>query len=781
MTEPDPPARRRGPASRRRPSPGRPSPGAGRRLLAALLVAAAATLLAGPADAEVLRVEITSREVVLDGRAFGQVGPYEKIRGRVWFGVDPDHPANARIAGLDRAPVEDDGLVHAVADFMILRPLRPERGSGVALLEVSNRGGKAALGYLNGGTFARDPSAPEDFGDGLLMRHGVTLIWVGWQWDVPAGDGDALRLEVPVARNPDGSPIRGLVRSDLVVDEPTGTMPVAHRGHRPYPVADTAAPEIRLTVRDGREAPRRTVPEEAWGWAEENDAGEMVPSRTSIHLPGGFEPGKIYELVYPAEDPRLVGLGLAAIRDMASWAKHGEEASGMGIDHVFALGISQTGRFLRHFLYQGFNVDEDGRRALDGMMVHTAGAGRGSFNHLFAQPSRDAHRFSAFFYPTDLFPFAGRVQRDTVTGRRDGLLALHAPEGDEGEAGGAPADGRADAAGPAGAGEGRVEGAGTAGLRSRGGEPGRYAPGAAGAFSEEAAAGFDRDPRHLPTVLYTNTGYEYWGRAASLLHTSPDGSADVPLHPKVRVYHLASAQHFPDRFPPPAERRITADDEPAAWRGNPMDFLVNLRALAVGMVDHLREGADLPRSRHPTVADGTLVPFAEVADGFPAIPGLELPRVIHVAYRADYGPGWPEGRVDEQPPGPGPAFPSLAPETDRFGNEVGGVRNVAVRVPLATYTPWSLRVGMPGPEGELADFRGTFAPLPRDRAAARRTGDPRPPVTSLYGSRSEYLERVRRAARSLVRDGFLLEEDVDRVAATAAERWDWLADRTGGS
>lgn len=737
------------------PQSPRRAPGPGLALAAALLAAAVAALPARLA-AKVLRVEITAREVILDGRSFGDVGPYEKIVGRVHFGFDPDDPANARIVDIGLAPTNGDGLVTATANFTVLRPVDLSRGSGVALLEVSNRGGKAALGYLNRGSFATDPSRPEDFGDGLLMRHGVTLVWVGWQWDVPPGEEGLLRLRAPVARHDDGSPIRGLVRSDWVVDEATRTLAVGHRGHRAYPVSDTAAPGIRLTVRDGREAPRRTIPEDRWSWGRPEDGGggeagagaeeaagdgAIVPDRRHVHLPGGFEPGRIYELVYPAEGPRVVGLGLAAVRDMIAYAKHDPD-SPFPVEKGFALGISQTGRFLRHFLYQGFNMDEEGRRAFDGMLVHTAGAGRGSFNHRFAQPSRDAHRFSAFFYPTDVFPFSGRVQRDSLTGRRDGLLALHRDR--------ARRSGGVDRRGP-----------GSAGL--------------------PAGAGAPQSPRHLPTIFYTNTGYEYWGRAGSLLHTSLDGSADVALLPTVRVYHLASGQHFVDRFPPAPDRRITGPGRPEAWRGNPLGFLVNLRALAVRMVEHLSQGTAPPPSRHPRIDEGTLGPIGAAASDFPEIPGVAFPGVAHVAYRADYGPRWPEGVVTNQPPELGPAFPALVPRLDRFGNELGGVRNVAVRVPLATYTPWSLRVGMPGPEGELADFRGTFVPLPWDAAEKRATGDPRPAVTSLYSSRAGYLEQARAAARRLVREGFLLEEDVDRVVERAGRLWDWMEERAAAA
>ncbi|MEJ2371148.1 MAG: alpha/beta hydrolase domain-containing protein [Gemmatimonadales bacterium] len=109
---------------------------------------------------------------------------------------------------------------------------------------------------------------------------------------------------------------------------------------------------------------------------------------------------------------------------------------------------------------------------------------------------------------------------------------------------------------------------------------------------------------------------------------------------------------------------------------------------------------------------------------------------------------------------------------DELGNEIGGLRNVEVRVPLATYAPWSLRVGLPGPEDELADFRGTSIPLPRDRAEKRRTGDPRPAISSLYASREAYLADVEASARELVTEGYVLAEDLVRVLDAAAARWE---------
>ncbi len=656
------------------------------------------------ASAKVVRVEIERREVILDGRSFGTVGPYEKIVGVVYFAFDPDNPYNARIVDLELAPRNAEGLVEARANFTVLRPLRPQPNGGVAFVEVSNRGGKASLRYFNdAGGRSLDPTDPEHFGDGLLMRLGLTVIWVGWQWDVPLREG-LLRLHVPATAGPAGEPLIGLARSDWTVDRPTRVLDLAHRDHIAYPVHDPDDPRVVLTVRDGRLAPRREVPRSEWRFARlEGDV--VVPDHTHIHSEARFEAGKIFELVYTAAEPRVVGLGLAAIRDMISFAKY-DPASPFPVRHGIAVGISQTGRFLRHYTYQGFNTDEEGRKALDGLMIHTAGAGRGSFNHRFAQPSRDAHRYSAFFYPTDIFPFTARTQTDPATAKTDGLFAH--------------------------------------------------------AFDDE----------HLPRIFYTNTGYEYWGRAASLIHTGVDGKADVELFPNERIYHLASGQHFVGRFPPPDAARLPDSD---AYRGNPLDFLVTMRALLVRMVEWVAEDQAPPPSAYPRIDDGLLVPLDQVR--FPDLPGVEFPDVAHEAYRANYGPRWDQGIIDIQPPELGPAFPVRVPQVDELGNELGGLRAVEILAPLATYAPWSLRTGYPGSTDELADFIGTYIPLPRTEAERAATGDPRPSIESLYGSKSEYLERVRTAAAELVEHGVLLEEDVIDVVTRAENNWDWVMNR----
>lgn len=651
--------------------------------------------------AEVVRVEVTRRVDVLNGRPFGAAGPYEWLEGRILFAFDPANPLNARIVDLDLAPRNSAGKVEVWADFAVLKPRHPAP-DGVALVEVSNRGLKYGLQFLNYGSGALRPSSEADYGDGFLMRQGLTVIWVGWQHDVPLNP-DLLRLHAPVATGPGGEALTGLLRADWVVARPEQSLSIAHANHIAYP-ADTSAPDNVLTVRDGRYTERRVLPRSTWGFARVED-GRVVPDPTRVYLPGGFEPGRIYELVYRGHNPKVAGLGFAVIRDVIAYARH-HEASLFPARYGIVFGISQSGRFLRHFLYQGFNTDEAGRRAYDGVMVHVAGAGRGSFNHRFAQPSRDAHRFDTFFYPTDLFPFSSTAQTDPLTGERDGLF------------------------------------------------------------------GHEHDPTHLPRVFQTNSGYEYWGRAASLIHTSPDGTRDVAPHPNERIYLLAGTQHAPGGFPPPDNARHPGS---RAWRGNPADYIPPMRALLVRMIDWVRDGAEPPPSAYPRIADGDLVPLDRYR--FPAIPDLARPRVAHQPDRLDFGPEWGRGIVSLEPPRVGPAFPVLVPQVDSLGNELGGVRTVELEAPLATYPTWNLRVGLPGDTTELTRILGSYLPLPRTEAERRAARDPRPSIERLYAGRDDYLARARAAARRLVAARVLLEEDVERVVDRAARHWDWIQGR----
>ena len=295
------------------------------RVLPAIVLALSA-LLAIPSSAlaHVVRVVIDTREPIAGGASFGNVGAYERLTGRVYFAFDPANPHDRQIVDLSRAPRNERGEVEAWAEFVMLRPVDLSRGSGVTLLDVVNRGNMTVGVFHLGAHRELSPDSAGYYGDALLLRRGLTVVMLGWQWDIlPTAPG--LHFHAPVAGEA-GHPITGLVRSDITVDAPTRTIPLGHVVGSSlalaYPVSDTADAKNQLTVRDDPIAPRRVIPRSEWQFAREDSSGAVIADSRNVYMRAGFEAGKIYEVVYRAENPVVVGTGLAAVRDMISYLKY---------------------------------------------------------------------------------------------------------------------------------------------------------------------------------------------------------------------------------------------------------------------------------------------------------------------------------------------------------------------------------------------------------------------------------------------------------------------------
>jgi hypothetical protein len=584
------------------------------------------------------------------------------------------------------------------------------KANQAVLFEVSNRGGRGILNLVNG--------REGEFGDGFLMRRGYTVAWVGWQFDLAEQPG-RLRLSAPVAHDADGKEIHGLVRTDFTPAEKRDDMPLGHillgpEGGNSYPVDDPASPQNVLTVRDTPTGERKSLPRSEWSFAHVVQ-GQLTPDPHYVHLNGGFVPGKIYELVYTAKDPAVVGVGLAAVRDFLSYLKYDPQAAAP-IKRAYAVGISQSGRFLRHFIYQDFNADEQGRQVMDGVIAHVAGAGRGSFNHRFAQPSRDAQPMSSLFFPTDLFPFTDLREEDPDTNDVAGLL---------------------DAAGKS---------------------------------------------RTVPKVFYTNTSYEYWGRAASLIHTTADGKKDAPLASSTRVYFLAGLQHFSGTFPPQSSAPGNPDYT-AQQKHNPNPIQWYWRALITDMDEWVKDGKEPPANTYPKIADKTLVPLGQWK--FPKIPGVNTPHEVSTAYHIEreaqfvnikFGsdgkgiPG-PKETVVLEPPRVGNPFGVLVPQSDADGSDLGGVRLPELQVPLATYTGWNLRDPSIGAPEQRVSFLGSWIPLAKTAEERKKSGDPRPSIAERYPSRAEYMNSFEQAATRLIEQRFLLQEDLPAILERGRLEW----------
>ena len=372
-----------------------------RALLLALLAAA-------PAQARLLRLEVQEvASPAFDGRIFGAAGTYDRIAARATVGLDPADPHNAGIADLALAPRNPDGLVEATSDVVILRPTDPGRGNGVLLYDVLNRGRKLGLNLLNDAPVGNAVRASADAGNGFLMRQGYTVVWSGWQHDV-SGNGDLMGMQAPTLPG-----VTGTSREEFIWDN--GANPAAWT--LTYPVADPL--QATLTVREREGDPRQAPPGLLFRMLD--------PRRIEVTRPPGFDAGAIYEFIYTARDPVVAGMAFAAVRDLVSYLRHdGGPLARNGApeaSHAYAVGVSQSGRFLKDMLYGGFNDDEAGQPVFDAVMPFISGARRSFTNARWSQPGRFSRQHEDHLFPGDSFPFTYGTTTDALTGRTDGLLA----------------------------------------------------------------------------------------------------------------------------------------------------------------------------------------------------------------------------------------------------------------------------------------------------------------------------------------------------------------------
>jgi hypothetical protein len=649
---------------------------------------------AWPAWARVDRVEIVSRQPFAATTAFGKTGAYEKLRGRAWFALAPDAPANAPIADLALAPRNDRGLVEFSADFLMLRPVDAARGNGVLLYEVNNRGNVVMLRQLGDAAINNDPTDAADAGNGFLFREGYTMVWSAWAPDVAVtGRDERLVLAPPVARK-DGASITGPVAYDLIVDTPRETARFTGITGTAYPVADAGAPDAALSERDKPEGERRPIARSAWSFVQTADGSPA----TEVRLDGGFKPGRIYQLTYTARDPKVVGLGMAGIRDLLSWLRNHPLAEAPAPRHSLIFGISQSGRVIQTMLLRGLHADEDGRPVFDGAFIHVAGGGKGGFDYRFAMPTRHASVLEDHIYPTDFFPFTTVAATDPVSGTRASVL---------------------DRARELGA---------------------------------------------VPKLFYVNTSAEYWNRAASLIHTDPAGTEDLPPAPEARIYFIAGAQHYVGQL---RERGLFANCV------NPLNHYRVLRALMVSLTGWVRDGVEPPASRYPRIADGTLITTAAFKEAFPSIPGVPLPEGNLRPPRLDLGSRFANERIaDRVPPTFGAPFATLVPKPDADGIDQGGIALPEIQTPLGTRTGFNTRREVFGFAWATGRWDGAFMPFARTQAERKAAGDPRPSLAERYGGRAPYEEAVHAAARRVSQDGFLLADEIDPLVREAGGLYD---------
>ena len=514
----------------------------------------------------VVGFDVTSCAPLAGGSAFGEIGPYQEINGTLRLAVDPGQAANRLITDLDLAPRATYGLVHFDLDLVLTAPVNPAP-DGRLLVDVPNRGRPLAARLNSAQGY---PAASiDDVGNGFLMRQGFTIARCGWQYDAPREPG-RVRLRGPVAHH-EGVPVIGPALCHFQLARRAQSILLSDRDHVPYPAANPDDTEAVLTVRPHLSAPRTTIPRSQWRFARDQH-GTAISDANHLWLESGFEPGLLYELEYTAANASIVGLGLLALRDVASWLRYAEAEGGNPcagrFRYVLGYGESQSGRLLREFLYCGLNRDEAGRKVYDGMFITVSGARRGEFNMRFGQPSR-----TLCDGPGAMFPFHDVVMIDPVTLQRDGLLS-------------------------------------------------RYRD--------------DADPPKVITVNASTEywgGDRGSGGQSSLLHSDSAGTRDVEPAENSRVYLLAGTQHLPGLWPMATVDHLNVRcAQPLCG----IDHRPLQRALLVALDQWAGAGVEPPASKVPRLADGTAVEPEKVLARLASVPGftppVHLPELRRLAF-----------------------------------------------------------------------------------------------------------------------------------------------------
>jgi hypothetical protein len=654
---------------------------------------------------------LTERRPFAEGRSLGDAGAYERIVGRAHYAVDPRHPANRDITDIAHAPVDADGLIRFSGDVMILKPVEMDRGNRRVVYEFVNRGNTRLLRY-NDAPATNDPLTLEDAGNLFLMRRGYVAMWSGWQGDLYPGNGRML-LDVPVAR--DGAKrLTQRIATEFVVDAP-GVYSLPLSGYistRSNPTVSLDTREAVLTRRRYPDSPREAIPPTAWRFAR--FAGTGLPSARIIDEFRGNE-----QVILPSATDVFVedGFKVGWIYELEYTAC---EPLVLGLGHA---AVRDLVAFLRH--------------------------DRGDANPL-AWNGRTVEKVYAFGRSQ-----TGRLIRDFVhkgfnadiAGRKV-FDAVHTHV--------------------AGAGLFDYNRFGNLVVSSSRQYEDHYNPSDRFPFSYARTTdhftgrtdAILKRPETDPLIVHTQSASEYWVRRGSLVHTTTRGE-DLEQPEGVRIYAWLSTQHWSDPIIKEPKRGIRTN------YFNIVRTSMFFRA-ALDMIDRwATDGTPPPPSRIPRRADGTLVSFEEWKASFPRIPGVALPQEPNRLEYLDYGPEADRGIVSRPPKVIDRAGYTIGvPAVDADGNDRAGVLAPMVRAPLGTYTGWNLRA-RPNAAGAMHQMYGSYIPLPETPEEREATGDPRRSILERYGSKEGYIRAIETAARALVAEGFMLEEDVARAVAEA--------------
>lgn len=656
-------------------------------------------MIALPPDsqARVVRFVVQERGSFAGGASWGTAGPYEWLRGIAYMEVDPRNAQNALIVDLDRAPRNARGIVEFSAPFIILKPVEMSRGNHKIYYYLNNRGNGLG-GLLNAATAAAVGTGDVE----LALTLGYAVVDSGWEGDI-VPTATKLVADLPIAKQANGQPIVGPMRYEYI-DRTAGSFTTNLEGNaafRSYPAADTDPTHATFTVRDSVDGPKTAIPRDHWTFGKcPTGRGSLAASDVDLCYFDGFVNNKIYELIYQAKDPIVMGLGFAATRDLGSFLRYEAKDSdgnpnplGVGSTRAYATGVSQTAGYLRDYIYLGFNEDESHRKVFDGVMPRNIGTDRVFLNVRFADPNvysdqDNHHDFLQNSYP----PFTYAVMTDPISGIYDGIM---------------------------------------------------------------------KRPKTDPLVMQLDSDSEFWQLRGSLNVVNGLGKS-VKLAANVRLYFIGNTAHsFATGgllLPPPGANAQCANPVPGGSQLN----LQAVRASLVNLDMWADKGIDPPQSNYPSVENGTLVGLEEIIRAFPKIPTAQFPTVVNDYKLIDFGKEFgPQGGVlTVEPPPQGRSYPVLVPKIDGDGIDNAGVRPMQARVPLGTGTGWNIRkADHRGPD--LCGLSGSYFPLAKTKAERQASGDWRASLEERYADHNGFVKAVEKAAGELVNERFLLKADAD--------------------
>lgn len=683
------------------------------RKVAGLLILGCLASAPNPADARVVRFVVERAVPHANGQTFGGHGAFERLEGIAYMEVDPRDPLNNVIVNLDKAPRNAKGLVEFSAPFIIIKPIDMTRGNQKILYGVNNRGNGIELGWVQAFP-AMQQNAPLDESDGLMFRLGYTYVDAGWAGDVTTSR-PRLGANLPVAVQPDGTPIVASVRIEYASS--TGyTLPLkGNTQFRSYETADTSTGRSSLTVRDRVRGDKKSIPADRWAFGRcPTGQASLERSTTDICVFDGFDANRFYELIYPAKNPWVMGLGYAVTRDVASFLRYAVKddagnpnplvgsGAANSIRRAYGLGTSSTGMYMRDYLYLGFNEDETHRKVFDAVRILIPGTHRLFANVEFSDPNvfsrQNQHSdFLSQSYP----PLTYAVTTDPISGIRDGIL---------------------------------------------------------------------KRPATDPLVFQVDTANEFWQMKASLnVH---DGRGNpVPIPDNVRLYNVASHSHTgASGVAAMPTVKGTCEYPTNGYRS----YAPVVRALLVALDEWADKGIAPPANQYPAVRNSTLVTREEAVKGFPAIPGVKFPTALNelelLNYDSKFGPtgGW----LTRLPPTRGERYQVLVPKPNKDGIDVVGIKTVDIAVPVGTNFGWNLQAA--GPRGmDLCSLSGSFIPFAKTKAERLESGDPRLSLEERYKDHAGFVKAVEEATRKLINERFLLEEDA-RTSVKMADASDIL-------